>query len=40
MQGSQADLIQLFEASLRELPAYAMINDVDFWEELTESINT
>jgi len=40
MQGTEADLIQLFEASLRELPSYAMINDVDFWEELTESINT
>lgn len=40
MQGTEADLIQLFETSLRDLPAYMMINDASFWEELTESIHT
>lgn len=35
-----SDLIQLFEESLRELPAYAMMNDATFWEDLTESMNT
>ncbi len=40
MQGSEGDMIQLFEESLRELPAYAMVNDATFWEDLTESMNT
>lgn len=40
MQGSNADLIVLFEESLRELPAYAMVCDADFWENFSESVNT
>ncbi|MEI6711979.1 MAG: hypothetical protein WCK88_07620 [bacterium] len=40
MQGSKADLIVLFEESLRELPAYAMVCDASFWENFSESINT
>ncbi len=40
MQGSDADLMQLFEESLRELPAYTMLCDADFWENFSESINT
>jgi len=40
MQGSEGDMIQLFEESLRELPAYTMIYDATFWEDLTESMNT
>ncbi len=40
MQGSEADLIKLFEESLRELPAYSMLCDADFWENFSESINT
>lgn len=40
MQGSDADLIVLFEESLRELPAYAMVCDADFWENFSESVNT
>lgn len=40
MQGSDADLIQLFEESLRELPAYTMLCDAEFWENFSESINT
>lgn len=40
MQWSEADLIVLFEDTLRELPAYAMVCDADFWEYFSESINT
>jgi len=40
MQGSDADLIVLFEESLRALPAYSMLCDADFWENFSESINT
>ncbi len=40
MQWSQADLIVLFEESLRDLPAYTMLCDADFWENFSESIHT
>lgn len=40
MRGSEADIINLFEESLRELPAYSMLCDADFWEDFSESIHT
>ncbi|MFA6080080.1 MAG: hypothetical protein WC753_01205 [Candidatus Gracilibacteria bacterium] len=40
MRGEKSDIIDLFEDSLRELPAYTMIYDATFWEDLTESMNT
>jgi hypothetical protein len=40
MQGTEADLIVMFEESLRELPAYSMLCDADFWDNFSESVNT
>lgn len=40
MQNTDYDIIQLFNSSIQDLPAYNLLCDAHFWEDFSDAINT